>query len=81
MKASIKTIEIQTRPFFERLKETDVDMWQILRQMIKKDEEQLVIFLDEQGKELAHYMLPTSEEQLEEDRKLFAEAFKLKLEV
>lgn len=80
MRESIKTIEIQTRPFFERLKESDLDMWQMLRQMISSEEEQLVIFLDDEGQELAHYLLPTTVQRLEEDRKLFAEAFKKKLE-
>lgn len=78
MADKIKTIEIQTRPFFEKLKENGVDMWQMLRLMIKP-EKQLILFLDDDGHTLAQYVLPTSVERLEEDRKTFAQLFKQKL--
>lgn len=75
----MKTIEIQARAFFELLKGRDVSMWSMFEEMVNAAEEQLIIFLDEEGKELAHYVLPTRVEQVKEDQKVFAESFKEKL--
>lgn len=75
----MKTIEIQTKAFFELLKGRDVSMWSMFEEMVKHEEEQLIIFLDEEGKEMAHYVLPTNVAQVKEDQKLFAESFKEKL--
>lgn len=54
-------------------------MWSMFEEMVNAEEEQLIIFLDEEGKELAHYILPTNVEQIKEDQKVFAESFKEKL--
>lgn len=75
----MKTIEIQAKAFFELLKGRDVSMWSMFEEMISAEEEQLIIFLDEDGKELAHYVLPTNVAQVKEDQKVFAESFKEKL--
>lgn len=75
-----KTIEIAAKPFFELLKERDTSMWAVFAEMIDASQEQLVIFNDETGKEIAHYTLPTTTEQLEEDQKTFAAYFKERLQ-
>lgn len=79
--AKIKTIEIKAAGFFELIRSRDVSMWQMFEEMVNEAEEQLVIFLDENDKELAHYILPTNLEQLREDQKLFAASFKEKLQI
>lgn len=76
----MKTIEIQAQAFFELIKSRDVSMWSIFEEMVNPEEEQLVIFLDEAGKEIAHYILPTNIAQVKEDQKIFAESFKEKLQ-
>ena len=78
--AHIKTIEIKAKGFFELLKEREQSMWQVFAEMINEKEELLIIFYDEADKEIAHYILPTSIQQLREDQKLFAESFKEKLQ-
>lgn len=75
----MKTIQIQAKPFFEMLKSRDVSMWAMFVEMLSPDYEQLVIFLDESGKEVAHYIIPTSPEQLAADQKAFAQEYKDKL--
>lgn len=75
----MKTIEIKTKPFFELLKKRETSMWTMFEEMMKEDEEQLILFLDEGGKEIAHYVLPCNREQIKEDQKLFAESFKQRL--
>lgn len=77
--SKIKTIEIQTKGFFEFLKERDASMWTIFQEMIHPEEEQLIQFLNEENSVIAEYILPTTKEQLENDRKIFAEIFKEKL--
>jgi len=76
----MKTIEIQAKAFFELIKNRDVSMWSMFEEMVNAEVEQLIIFLDEEGKEIAHYILPTSVEQVKEDQKVFAQSFKEKLQ-
>jgi hypothetical protein len=75
----MKTIEIKAKEFFEMMKQRDTSMWSIFAQLINDQEEQLIVFQDAEGKEIAHYILPTSVPQMEEDRKMFAETFKEKI--
>lgn len=75
----IKTIEIQAKGFFDLLKEREISMWSIFQEMINANEEQLIQFLNEDKTIIAEYILPTTKERLEEDRKIFAEIFKEKL--
>ncbi|HRP88946.1 MAG TPA: hypothetical protein PKX92_02795 [Edaphocola sp.] len=75
----MKTITIQTKAFFELIKSKEISMWQLFEQMINKEEEQLIIFVNEDEKEIAHYHLPKTKEQLFLDQKSFADIFKEKL--
>lgn len=75
----MKTIEINAKPFFDMLKNRETSMWSMFSEMLHEKEEQLVVFLDEDGKEIAHYILPTTQEQLQKDREVFAESFKQRL--
>lgn len=75
----MKTIEIKAKDFFEMIKARDTSMWSIFAQMIDEKAEQLIIFQNEEGKEIAHYILPTNLAQMEEDRKVFADTFKEKI--
>lgn len=75
----MKTIEIQAKAFFELIKNRDMSMWSMFEEMVNPEVEQLIIFLDEEGKEIAHYILPTSVDQVKEDQKVFAQSFKEKL--
>lgn len=77
--STIKTIEIQAKGFFELLKDREVSMWTIFLEMIHPEDEQLIQFLNEDKTIIAEYILPTTKERLEEDRKIFAEIFKEKL--
>lgn len=76
----MKTIEIQAKAFFELIKSREVSMWSMFEEMVNPEEEQLVIFLDEELKEIAHYVLPKTIEQVKEDQKVFAQSFKEKLQ-
>lgn len=76
----MKTIEIQAKAFFELIKNREVSMWSMFEEMVNPEEEQLVIFLDEALKEIAHYVLPKTIEQVKEDQKVFAQNFKEKLQ-
>lgn len=76
----MKTIEIQAKAFFELIKNREVSMWSMFEEMVNPEEEQLVIFLDEALKEIAHYVLPKTIEQVKEDQKIFAQSFKEKLQ-
>ncbi len=67
----MKSIQIKAKDFFELLKLKDTSMWEIFSQMIDGEEKE-IIFLDEEEKILFAYTLPTSLEQLEEDRKTFS---------
>jgi hypothetical protein len=75
----MKTIEIKTKLFFELLKTRETSMWSMFAEMINEQEKQLIRFLDKEGKEIAHYILPTNQEQLDQDQKSFANSFKEKL--
>ena len=75
----MKLIAIKAKDFFEMIKARDTSMWSIFAQMLDEKEEQLVVFQNEEGKEIAHYILPTNFNQLEEDRKVFADTFKEKM--
>lgn len=75
----MKTIEIKAKLFFEMLKTRDTSMWAMFSEMMNEKEEQLILFLDEEGKEIAHYILPTNREQLQKDQQSFAENFKERL--
>lgn len=75
----IKTIEIQAAAFFEMLKKNDQSMWSIFAQMIDENQEQLILFFNEKQEEIAHYILPKSLEQLQQDQHIFAASFKEKL--
>lgn len=75
----IRTIEIQAKGFFDLLKEREQSMWTVFAEMLREEEEQLILFLDEEGGEIAHYILPAKPEQLQEDQRLFADSFKEKL--
>lgn len=70
----MKNIQIQARSFFELLKETDTSMWTIFAQMIDGEEKE-ILFLDDEQKVLFNYILPSTSEQLEEDRKTFAKEY------
>ncbi|HTO15502.1 MAG TPA: hypothetical protein VLZ83_07010 [Edaphocola sp.] len=75
----MKTIQIKTKSFFELLKDKNYSMWQLFEQMINEEEEQMIIFIDEDEKEIAHYLLPKNVKQLENDQKVFSGYFKEKL--
>lgn len=79
MEAKIKTIEIKARAFFELLKTKDKSMWTVFAEMMDEHQEQLIIFVDDEGKEMAHYILPTNLTQLQQDQKQFANSFKQKI--
>ncbi len=49
-------------------------MWEIFSQMID-GEEKLLLFMENEEKVLFSYTLPSSLEQLEEDRKTFSKEF------
>ncbi|WP_294247541.1 hypothetical protein [uncultured Chryseobacterium sp.] len=66
--------EIKAAPFFELLKLRDTSMWEIFAQMIDGNEKE-IIFLDKEDKILFNYILPSTPEQLEEDRKEFSKQF------
>lgn len=70
----MKNIQIQARSFFELLKETDTSMWTIFAQMIDGEEKE-ILFVDDEQKVLFNYILPSTPEQLEEDRKTFAKEY------
>lgn len=71
-------IEIKAEQFFELLKLKDTSMWEIFAQMIDGSEKE-IIFVDHEEKVLFHYILPSTQERLEEDRKTFSKQFADKL--
>lgn len=75
----MKTIQIKAAPFFELLKMKDTSMWEIFAQMITEEEQEL-IFLNEDEKVLFNYRLPTNLEKLNEDQKIFAKEYAEKLQ-
>lgn len=74
----MKTIEIKAEQFFELLKLKDTPMWEIFAQMIDGEEKDIV-FLNEDKTVLFNYILPSTLEKMEEDRKEFSKQFSEKL--
>ncbi|KPE53053.1 hypothetical protein [Chryseobacterium indologenes] len=74
----MQSIEIKAEQFFELLKLKDTSMWAIFSQMIDGNEKE-IIFLDQEDKILFNYVLPSTQEKLEEDRKEFSKQFADKL--
>ncbi|WP_454046446.1 hypothetical protein [Chryseobacterium sp. Marseille-Q8038] len=74
----MQKIEIKAEQFFELLKLKDTPMWEIFSQMIDGNEKE-IIFLDNEDKILFNYILPSTQEKLEEDRKEFSKQFSDKL--
>jgi hypothetical protein len=67
----MQKIEIKADQFFELLKLKDTSMWEIFAQMIDGNEKE-IIFLDGEDKILFNYILPSTKEKMEEDRKEFS---------
>lgn len=74
----MQKIEIKAEQFFELLKLKDTSMWAIFSQMMDGNEKE-IIFLDNEDKILFNYVLPSTPEKLEEDRKEFSKQFSEKL--
>jgi len=70
----MQNITVQAEQFFELLKLKDTSMWEIFAQMIDGNEKE-IIFLDHEDTILFNYILPTTTEKLEEDRKEFSREF------
>lgn len=68
----MQRIEINAKAFFEKIKGHDLSMWDMLAQLIK-DKEQEIVFIGEEGNVLMSYILPTNMEQLKADQKEFAQ--------
>ena len=73
----MKKIQIKTKDFFELLKIKETSMWDIFTQMIDNEEE--IIFLDNDNNILFNYILPNNIEKLQSDKKIFIENFSLKI--
>lgn len=74
----MKTVEINTRSFFEMLKERDASMWDVFAQLIDGTPKTL-LFTGDEGEVLFSYSLPETEEQLKAGQKRFAEEYQSKL--
>ena len=74
----MQKIEIKAEQFFGLLKLKDTSMWEIFAQMIDGNEKE-IIFLDNEDKILFNYILPSTPEKMEEDRKEFSKQFADKL--
>lgn len=74
----MEIIEIKATPFFEFLKLKDTSMWEIFSQMIN-GETKKVVFLNDEGRVLFSYTLPSNLEDLEKDRKIFTKEYAEKL--
>lgn len=74
----MQKIEIKAEQFFELLKLKDTSMWEIFAQMIDGNEKE-IIFLDNEDKILFNYILPSTPEKMEKDRKEFSKQFADKL--
>lgn len=74
----MKKIEIKAEQFFELLRLKDTPMWEIFAQMIDGEEKDIV-FLNEDKTVLFNYILPSTVEKMEEDRKQFSKEFSDKL--
>lgn len=74
----MKTIEIKASSFFELLKLKGQSMWDVFALMID-GEEKLILFFDNDEKELFEYLLPKTLAQLKIDQKRFAEEYAEKI--
>ncbi|MBT0550612.1 hypothetical protein [Riemerella anatipestifer] len=74
----MKIVHIKANDFFELLKLKDVSMWDIFAQMIDGEEKQLQ-FMDNNNEVLFSYNLPTTTEQLQEDKAIFSKQYAKKL--
>ncbi|MFX1616982.1 hypothetical protein JZ954_08905 [Riemerella anatipestifer] len=74
----MKIVHIKANDFFELLKLKDVSMWDIFAQMIDGEEKQLQ-FMDNNNEVLFSYNLPTTTEQLQEDKAIFSKQYAEKL--
>ncbi|MBT0562932.1 hypothetical protein [Riemerella anatipestifer] len=74
----MKIVHIKANDFFELLKLKDVSMWDIFAQMINGEEKQLQ-FMDNNNEVLFSYNLPTTTEQLQEDKAIFSKQYAKKL--
>lgn len=74
----MQTVQISAPEFFDLLKARGTSMWEIFAQMVDGKTKEL-IFLDATQKILFTYILPETSEQLEADRKQFAEEYANKL--
>lgn len=74
----MQKIEIKADQFFELLKLKDTSMWEIFAQIVDGNEKE-IIFLDHEDKILFNYVLPSTKEKMEEDRKEFSKQFADKL--
>ncbi|MCU7579224.1 hypothetical protein [Riemerella anatipestifer] len=74
----MKIVHIKVNDFFELLKLKDVSMWDIFAQMINGEEKQLQ-FMDNNDEVLFSYNLPTTTEQLQEDKAIFSKQYAEKL--
>lgn len=74
----MKHIEIKASQFFDLLKTHDTSMWGIFAQMIDGEEKE-IIFLDDETKVLFNYILPATQEKLDEDQKVFAKEYAEKI--
>ncbi|MHA3047641.1 hypothetical protein JSO59_009845 [Riemerella anatipestifer] len=74
----MKIVHIKANDFFELLKLKDVSMWDIFAQMIDGEEKQFQ-FMDNNDEVLFSYNLPTTTEQLQEDKAIFSKQYAEKL--
>lgn len=66
----MKTIQIKADDFFDMLKNHGVSMWDVFRNMIDGEEKKL-LFLDQNEKVIADYILPETVEELNQDLEVF----------
>ncbi len=66
----MQRIEILAKPFFEKIKQFDLSMWDMMEQMIDGEEKE-IIFLDENNKMMMRYVLPISKDRLKQDQAEF----------
>lgn len=62
----MKTVHIKAESFFDLLKTHGANMWDLFAQMIDGEEKQL-LFFNEKEEVIAHYVLPKTKEELDED--------------
>ncbi len=74
----MKKITIKANNFFELLKMKGESMWDIFAQIIDGEEKEIT-FLDDKDEYIFHYILPSTQEKLKEDKELFAKEYAEKL--